>query len=391
MGMVSFNSPFVLRLGGDNALMGWMTSLPAFMAILFSMPAARFMESRSNRRPAMIGNISMARVMFLLIALVPWLLPATWQPYAIVILVSVQAIFVSFFNAGWLSLLADACPPDRRSTFFSMRWLVLAISWGISSFLSGLWLDWVPFPLNYQVLNFVGFLCSEYSSYIISLATIPVYAIRQSTQVAKPRFHIDWHGFLRFIKDNLPYVNVNIAVLVTFLGVWGLAPLLTLYFVNTLHVRDSWLGINTLMGQLGTMIGALLANRYIKLKSNDWVMRRALVLFWLYPLIIVLVPVPEIILAFSLILLTLDPIMNVTLLSKLYELIPADRRSSWMSAHVALMNVGAMVSPLITVKIASLISVDAALIICAVIRLLGVSLFWLLPALSHNKLTQPKP
>lgn len=389
MGMVAFNPPFVLRLGGNDSLVGWMTSLPALMAILFSMPAARFMERRTNRRPAMIGNISMARVMFLLIALVPWLLPSAWQPYAIVGLVSIQAIFVSFFNAGWLSLLADVCPPDRRSTFFSMRWLLLAVTWGISSFLSGLWLDWVPFPLNYQMLNFVGFLFSEYSSYIISCATFPVYPIRQPAQTAKPRLHIDWQGFTHFAKSNLSYVNVNIAVLITFLGVWGAAPLLTLYFVNTLHVRDSWLGINSLMGQLGTMTGALLANRFIKLKSNDWVMRRALLLFWVYPLIIVLVPVPEIILAFSFILLTLDPIMNVTLLSKLYELIPAERRSAWMSAHVTLMNIGAMIAPLITVGIANLISVNVALIVCAIVRLMGISLFWLLPVLSQKQPAKP--
>ena len=70
MGMVAFNPPFVLRLGGSDSLIGWMTSLPALMAILFSMPAASFMERRSNRRPAMISNISLARVVFLLIALI---------------------------------------------------------------------------------------------------------------------------------------------------------------------------------------------------------------------------------------------------------------------------------------------------------------------------------
>ena len=386
MGMVAFNPPFVLRLGGSDSLIGWMTSLPALMAILFSMPAANFMERRSNRRPAMISNISLARVVFLLIALVPWVLPAGWQPFAIVGLVSIQAIFVAFFNAGWLSLLADVCPPDRRSTFFSMRWLLLAITWGASSFLSGLWLDQVPFPLNYQALNFAGFLCSEFSSYIVSRATFPVYAVRQNVETArssiKPR--IDLRGFRQFVKANLGFVNVNIAVLITFLGVWGAGPLLTLYFVKTLHVRDSWLGINTLMGQLGTMAGAILANRYIKLKSNSWVMRRALILFWVYPLIIVLIPIPEVIWIFSFIFLTLDPIMNVTLLSMLYELIPEDRRSSWMSGHVTLMNIGAMFAPLITVEIAHLISINAALIVCALFRLIGVALFWLLPVLSHK-------
>ncbi len=386
LGMVSFNAPFVLRLGGSDSLVGWMTSLPALMAILFSLPAASFMERRTNRKPAIIANIGLARVAFLLIALVPFVLPSAWQPYAIVGIVTIQAIFVSFFNAGWLSLMADVCPPDRRSTFFSTRWLLLAISLGISSFLSGLWLDVAPFPLNYQVLNVLGFLGTEYSTWIISRANFPTYTVRAKTAIdepRKPRFNLA--QFRSFARENIGFVNLNLAVLVTYLGVWGAGPLLTLYFVNTLHVRDSWLGINTLVGQAGTMIGAIMANRVLRHKSSTWLLRRVLLLFWAYPLLLVLVPIPEVIWVFSFIFIFLDPMLNVSLLNVLYELIPEDRRSSWMSGHVVLMNIGAMVSPLVIVEVANALTVQSALVLCAIIRLIGIAMFWLLPALSHRR------
>lgn len=390
-GMIAFNGPFVLRLGGSDSLIGWMTSLPALMAILFSLPAAGFMERRTNRKPAIIANIGLARIAFLMIAAVPIVLPSAWQPYAIVGIVTLQAIFVSFFNAGWLSLMADMCPPDRRSTFFSTRWLLLAISVGVSSFLSGLWLDIAPFPLNYQTLNVLGFLGAQYSTWIISRANFPTYTVRAKTTSAaneprKPRFSLA--QFSNFARGNIGFVNLNLAVLVTFLGVWGAAPLLTLFFVNTLHVRDSWLGINTLVGQAGTMIGAIMANRILRHKSSTWLLRRVLLLFWAYPLLMVLVPIPEVIWGFSFIFILLDPMLNVSLLNVLYELIPEDRRSSWMSGHVVLMNIGAMISPLVIVEVANALTVQSALVLCAIIRLVGISMFWLLPALSHRR-TQP--
>jgi MFS family permease len=323
----------------------------------------------------------------LLIGFVPWLLPSEAQPYAIVALVVLQAIPLALFNAGWLSLMADLCPPDRRSTFFSMRWLLISVSWGISSFLSGLWLEFAPFPINYQVLNFVGFAAAQYSTYLASRPIYPTYRvdsvdrierIERRGQKAEDRKASPFdvvQGFRAFAIAHRPYVNLNIATLVTFIGVWGAAPLLTLYFVDTLKLNEGWLGVNGLLSQAGTALGAFLGGQIIRRTSSNWVLKRILVVFWLYPLLIVLIPNPSAIWAFGFLGIALDPVMNVTLLNALYDLIPEQRRSSWMSSHVALMNVGAMLAPLVMVAIANTLTVQLALIACAVVRLVGVGLF----------------
>jgi MFS family permease len=378
IGMVGFNAPFVLKLGGGSTLISLMLSLPALMAILVSVPFGKFMERQTNRKPYIVGALVVTRATFVLIGFVPWVLPQPMQPYAIVGLVVLQAIPLALFNSGWLSLMADLCPPDRRSIFFSMRWLLISVSWGISSFFSGLWLEYAPFPINYQALNFAGFVAAQCSTYLASRPIYPTYTVEGNRQKDKgkqnnPREVV--RGFREFAREHRPYVNLNIATLVTFIGVWGAAPLLTLYFVDTLKLNEGWLGVNGFLSQAGTALGAYLGSQVIRRTSSNWVLKRILVVFWLYPLLIVLLPNPSAIWVFSFLGIALDPVMNVTLLNALYDLIPEQRRSSWMSSHVALMNVGAMLAPLLTVVLANTLSVQVALVACAVVRLVGVGLF----------------
>src|SRR6266542_2857014 len=75
-GALAFNGPFVLKLGASNSLIGAMASLPALMVIIFTLPAARFMERVRTRKPWVTGSLGISRTIYLLIALVPWLLPS---------------------------------------------------------------------------------------------------------------------------------------------------------------------------------------------------------------------------------------------------------------------------------------------------------------------------
>jgi MFS family permease len=376
-GMVAFNGPFVLRLGGSNTLLSLMVALPALMVILFTIPSGRFMERQANRKPYIIGSIAVARSVFLLIALVPWLVPQSWQAWAVVALTIAQAIALAFFNSGWLALLGDLCPPDRRSTFFSMRWLWLAISLGLASWLSGLWLDWAPFPLNYQVLNFLGFLAAQYSTYLIARPRYPQYPVQPRT-TNRAAFAINTQQIKTWLRENRGFAKLNLATLVLLMGVWGAGPLLTLYFVNTLRLPESWLGTNSLLTQLGIMVGALLGARIIKSYGYRRVLLSILPLYWPYALALVLFPHPQAIWGFSFLLVGLDPLFYTTITDALYDHIPAAKRSSFWSAHLTLMNIGAMLTPLLAVQLANSTSLQIALITCAAVRLVGVVLFFVL-------------
>jgi hypothetical protein len=51
----TFNAAFAIRLGSSNASVGLLTSLPALLAVMISIPAGRFLKSRTNGKSWVLG------------------------------------------------------------------------------------------------------------------------------------------------------------------------------------------------------------------------------------------------------------------------------------------------------------------------------------------------
>jgi MFS family permease len=384
-GALAFNGPFVLKLGASNALVGAMASLPALMVILFALPFARFMEHIHNRKPWVTGSLGVSRMTYLFIALVPWLLPHDASAYAIVGLVVLQAIPLALFNTAFWIMIADVCPPDRRSSLFATRTTLLSASVAISAFLSGLFLDMVAFPLNYQILNLIGFVLAQTSTYLVNRLTFHAHEATAPAELAavaeapQPRTRLSWASVRSFLLDNRPFVNFNLATLVCWFGAWGAGPLYTVYLVRMLNLSNSWIGANSTLAQIAVVISAPLWNRLIKKKGNLWVVLRTVVLTGLYPWLIVLMPWPVPLLMIGFVNTLNDTGIGIAHTAIFLDVIPPTKRSSFIAMHQTLMNMGAMIGPLIAAPLSDVIGVPVVLVICGAIRLLGGLLFWIIP------------
>jgi MFS family permease len=149
----TFNAAFSLRLGATNAEVGLLTSIPALMAVLFSIPAGNFLNKISRRKPWILGSLVLYRSAFLVIALLPFI----YQPNRklAVIVIALLVLFSSsahFFNVGFIPMLSDVVPIGKRASVFSARNIVYNLSLSICGFLFGIWLDKIIFPANYQIL-----------------------------------------------------------------------------------------------------------------------------------------------------------------------------------------------------------------------------------------------
>jgi len=391
-GALAFNGPFVLKLGASNALIGAMASLPALMVILFTLPAARFMDRTTNRKPWLTGSLGLSRLIYLLIALVPWLLPPDIRAPAVVGLIVLQAIPLALFNTAFWILIADACPPDRRSSLFTTRTTLLSATVGVSAFLSGIFLDRVPFPLNYQILNLVGFVLVQYSTYLVNRITPPVtfsLPINSSHQAAsdgvvtapakpaKPRLSVA--GVRSFIRENRPFVNFNVSTLICWFGAWGAGPLYTIFLVRMLNFSNSWIGTNSTLAQIAVVVSAPLWNRLIKRKGNMWTVLRTVILTGFYPILIVVAPLAAPILLIGFMNTLNDTGIGIAHTGIFLDVIPPHKRSSFIAAHTTLMNVGAMLGPMLAAPLADVIGVPAVLVVCGVIRFIGGAMFWIIP------------
>ena len=388
MGAIAFNGPMVLKLGGSNSLLGAMSSLPALMIILFTFPAARFMDSMRDtqrRKNWVVGSLALSRMAYLFIMLVPWLLPPAWAAVAIVTIVILQSVPLALFNTAWAVIIADVCPPNRRSALFAMRLTLVSASMALGSFLSGFFLDAVPFPLNHQLLNFISFLLAQYSTYFILKIEFPEPFTTVKTQIeaigkrVRPSVHELLNNARAFVHEHRSYVNFNIVTLICWIGAWGAAPIYTIYFVNELHLSNSWIGLNSTIAQIAMMVSAQLWTRLISRKGDFWVVLRTVLLTGMYPLIIVLIPWPSAILAFGFLNTLNDTGLGITHAGLFYAIIPPEKRNSFVAFYSILMNVGAMLAPLAAAPLADWSSAAKVLLICAAFRFGGSLLFWVLP------------
>lgn len=386
-GAFAFNGPFVLKLGGSNALLGAMASLPALMIILFAFPAARLMERVRDRRPWITGTLGLSRMAYLVIGIAPWLLPHELAAYAIVGAVVVQAIPLALFNTAFTVLIADVCPPNRRSALFAMRTTLLSASVAVGAFASGLFLDVAPFPLNYQILNLIGFVLAQYSTWLVDRIVLPVHspaaaaveAVRHTAAAARQSIAERIAAWRRFVTEHRPYVNFNIVTLICWLGAWGAAPLYTIYFVRELGLSNSWIGLNSTLAQVAVVVSASLWTKLIARKGDLWVLLRTVLLTGVYPVLIVLLPWPTPILMLGFLNTLNDTGIGITHPSLFFDIIPPAKRNSFVAAHSIMMNVGAMIAPLAAAPLADSIGVAPVLIICGLFRFGGGILFWLMP------------
>lgn len=387
MGAIAFNGPLVLALGGSNALLGAMSSLPALMIILFTFPAARFMDSISDtqrRKRWIVGSLALSRMSYLVIAAAPLLLPPAWAAVAIVAVVVLQSVPLALFNTAWAVVIADVCPPNRRSSLFATRLMLVSASMAVGSFLSGIFLDAVPFPLNYQLLNIASFLLAQGSTWLIlkiefpEVTAVPAPA-KHHDATARPSLR-DQIGRLReFVREHRAFVNFNIVTLVCWIGAWGAAPIYTIYFVKELQLSNSWIGLNSTLAQIAMVLSAHLWTRLIERKGDFWVVLRTVLLTGLYPLMIVLIPWPSAILAFGFLNTLNDTGLGITHAGLFYAIIPPEKRNSFVAFYSILMNVGAMLAPLAATPLADWASAATVLLICAAFRFGGSILFWIMP------------
>ena len=147
-GCVSFNAAYMIRLGGSNLLISLLTSGAALINALATMPFAALLERTVRRKPLIIGSLALLRLGHLALIAIPWL--AGWQAEMMLLILLLLNIPVALFTAGWLPMLAEIIPLQRRARVFSSRNITLGITVTICTFLFGIWLDRAPFPFNYQ-------------------------------------------------------------------------------------------------------------------------------------------------------------------------------------------------------------------------------------------------
>ena len=389
----TFNAAFALRLGASNQEIGLLSSLPALMALLVTIPSGHFLSQRTQVMPWLVRSLLLHRLGFLLVVLIPWL-PFAAKGSALVWLLVLFTIPAHFFGVGWNSMLADAIPEVERTKVFAIRNGVSAIALTGGIYLSGLWLEYGGFPWNYQILYAAGFVTSLLSIFYIRKLRVPdQLSTRMETPPAsaQPRRSASeivgrWLITANKFRGHADFARIVLNTFLHGLGLWMVAPLYVIYFVRGLGANEGWLGLNGMLGNLTPVLGYYLWQRAIERWGENPILKWTIVLAGVYPVLVGFSPSLTIILIWTGLNGLLVPAIGLSHLFMLLKVCPDRERSLFMGVYITIMNMGAAIMPLVGVVAADRFGIVPVLVVGGILSVIGSASFLFNPLRTEDSL-----
>ena len=236
----AFNAAFAVRLGASNSQIGLLSSIPALLALIVSIPAGRYLQRKAKRKPWLLGSLTLSRVGMLMVALSPFIHMGSSQGLLVVTILVIMSTPASFFNVGFTPMLANVIPEENRATVFAARNVISGGTTSVAVFLFGQWLSRMTFPINYQIMFFVGWATSLLSIYFISRVQVPDSIPVNNTGKAKVSLRDQGQALLRAFRDEPAFMRITRNTILVSIGLWIASPIYILYFVRSLNASDAW-------------------------------------------------------------------------------------------------------------------------------------------------------
>ena len=383
----TFNAAFAIRLGATDTQIGLLTSIPGLLAVLVSIPAGRILQTRRNTKPWILGSLTLYRIGFLAVALLPWIkigIPYGALIVAVLVIITIPA---NFFNVGFIPMLSEVIPVERRASVFSARSIINGATLTACGFIFGYWLSRISFPLNYQTLYIMGFIASMVSVYYLIKVQVPetLYPAVEKPRPASLRHR--WQSTIEEYTSHPQFFRLITNTFMHSVGMWTAAPLYVLYYVNVRGASDGWIGLQGAIASLVTIIGFAFWRWLMARLGEPMTLKRTIICLGLFPILVGLSPsLTPIFCAITLNGL-ISPGVSLSHLSTLMKVTPEDNRPGYTAIYMTLMNIGIFIFPMIGVTLGGRFGIGPTLIGCGLLSILGASSFWWRPV----QTPEPKP
>jgi hypothetical protein len=399
--ITTFNSLFAVRLGASAALIGIMTSAPALIQALTSIPSARYLEGKRDRKTWLLHSLFLMRVSHIGIVLIPFFFPyhppytlpaqpnlthylsavqhvpsvtAYWLTAWILLLILPNAFFSNGFNA----MLAEIIPERRRAFVFSRRTVIWQLIVTIITMGAGFFLDRSAsiFPLNYQLLYLIGVITAMGSQHylwklVVAAQTEAVQPTERQTVTRVP------------LSRPMRAFLINVFVYMSGLHLSG--PLFILHYVNNLNVSDGLISLNSAAGTLAYVIGLLIWEKIIARRGFVGSIRVATLLTWIFPCTVALTGNFTLVILANILVNLIHPGVDLSMINVVFKMCAAEHRNMIMSYYTVVLSMAAFVLPLVSIPIAEVIGIPAVMLLSALLRLVGGVMFNL------NKVQEAQP
>ncbi len=330
---------YVVRLGASSLLLGAVTYGAALVSILWQLPAGRLMAASGQRLRWVVNSLLTHRLLYLAIALLPFFI-TRGRAEITVLLVILQAFPLAVANTSFLAMMADMLPPRRTTQIVGWRMAGLGITSTLSTLVAGRILQWLAFPLNYQVVFLIGFAAS----------LVSVWYVKQ-LQVVDPPPHRSEKPLLGDVGRMLQRPGYGVFLLVACLShvvIGMISPLLPLYWVRLLAATDGQISILVTAASAAGVVGALSMQRIVRRIGRVWALALAPAGYALYPLLTSFSPSIWWLIPWAMMAGFFISALYTTLFSNMVALTPDHERTEYVSLYNLALFGGMFIGPIIS-------------------------------------------
>ncbi|MEJ2747056.1 MAG: MFS transporter [Anaerolineae bacterium] len=395
---ISFMVIFATRLGANGLQIGLLNAIPALVSLFFTLPAGHWLQNRSIRLGVFWMSL-LNRLFYITWIFLPLLLGASGQIQALMGLVLIMSIPGTALAVGFNALFAEAVPPEWRGHVAGVRNGLLAIVFVIVSLLCGFILEWLPFPLGYQVVFGLGFIGGMMSSYHLWF----VRPVTGETPRPMTNGHVNdlaRPGHMRTVGDGRlaavglrfltrlkqPWLNLNLLrgpfgliLLLFFLfhfTQYLAIPLFPLYWVHQLHLTDQEISLGIAVFYGAVLLGSSQLARLTRRLGNQHLFAVGVGAMSMYPALTAVTDNLQLFLITSAVGGLAWSLVGGASANYLLEKIPADQRPSHLAWYNLALNAAVLGGSLLGPALAGAIGIVAALALAAAGRFLAAIGLW---------------
>lgn len=330
-----FLSVYAIHLGATASHLTWLTALPALM-LLFSSTFSGWWRSRHQNTPRAVLLPSFGfRLNFFLLALTPFLPPA-WQPIWLIVSVTLTAIPQGISGVIFLGLMRESITSEHWTQLNSRRHMAMNATIAIGALCAGLWLEQMPFPMNYQVMFIGAFIATMMSLWHVTRVK-PIY----DAPAPKPTL------FDRQLWKSPQIKYMLLMVMLTHIPFFMVYPLVPLQLVEGFQAEESFIAIFGLAELIGGIIIAGFANKWMSRWGQQTIMAMAMVVTGLAVGMIALVPVVWLTLPAAFLLGGSWTLVGIGLMGLIRDGVPAEQSLNYNMIYMQCVGLATFIGPLL--------------------------------------------
>jgi hypothetical protein len=377
IGLASAAAPylpvFLTRLGASNFQVGLLTAMPALTGLFLALLVGRFLQTRRKIVPWFSAARLMVVSSYALTGLVGFFVPREQVVTAVLVIWALATLPQTMVAVAFTVVMNAVAGPEHRYDLMSRRWSILGLTTAVTVALAGQLLDQVGFPLNYQLV-FVGLSVGGLISfYFSSHIHLPDAVVPPSEPGLSPLERS--RGYLRLVRGEPDFVRFSIQRFVFLSGTSLAIPLFPLYFVREVHASNAWIGIISTAQTAVLLVGYFIWTRGSRLRGSRFVLLWTTFGLSLYPALVAFTGRVELIAVFAGLAGIFQAGLDLVFFDELMRTVPVEYSATFVSLAQSLQYASSFLAPLIGTALAGVIGLSGALLVSAMVRLLGFGLF----------------